>query len=158
MAFAADGHLSFDLLMAEVSGLYASHFRRNARGVELTPLQCKLLVLLSRNEGISQARLAQLMDSDPMTVVRMLDSIQADAWIERCPDPDDRRAHRLYLRAAAMPTLNRMWKIVDQSRQQALGALSELEREHLVDLLGRVHDTLLRLEPRRETEYGRHSG
>ena len=158
MAFAADGHLSFDLLMAEVSGLYASHFRRNARGVDLTPLQCRLLELLSRNEGIRQARLAQLMDTDPMTVVRALDTIQAGAWIERRPDPDDRRAHRLYLRAGAIPFLIRMSKIADHSRQQALAALSPLEREHLADLLERVHGTLLGLEPRRETEYGRQSG
>jgi MarR family transcriptional regulator, transcriptional regulator for hemolysin len=158
MAFAADEHLSFDLLIAEVSGLYASHFRRNARGVDLTPLQCRLLELLSRNEGIRQARLAKLMDTDPMTVVRALDTIQAGAWIERRPDPSDRRAHRLYLRAGAMPILNRMWKICDHSRQQALAALSPLEREHLADLLELVHGTLLGLEPRRETEYGCHSG
>jgi DNA-binding MarR family transcriptional regulator len=158
MSFAADGHLSFDLLIAEVSGLYASHFRRNARGVDLTPLQCRLLELLSRNEGISQARLAQLTDTDQMAVVRALDSIQAGKWIERRPDPVDRRAHRLYLRAAAIPFLISMSKIADQSRQQSLAALSPFEREHLVDLLERVRSTLLGLEPRRETEYGRHSG
>ena len=158
MSFAADGHLSFDLLIAEVSGLYASHFRRNARGVDLTPLQCRLLELLSRNEGISQARLAQLTDTDQMAVVRALDSIQAGKWIERRPDPVDRRAHRLYLRAAAIPFLISMSKIADQSRQQSLAALSPFAREHLVDLLERVRSTLLGLEPRRETEYGRHSG
>jgi DNA-binding MarR family transcriptional regulator len=158
MAFAANRHFSFDLLIAEVSGLYASHFRRNARDLDLTPLQSRLLELLSRNEGISQARLAHLMDTDQMAVVRALDSIQAGKWIERRPDPVDRRAHRLYLRAAAIPFLISMSKIADHSRQQALAALSPLEREHLADLLERVHGTLLGLEPRRETEYGRHSG
>jgi MarR family transcriptional regulator, transcriptional regulator for hemolysin len=158
MAFAADGHLSFDLLMAEVSRLFASHFNRNAHEVALTPLQYRLIELLSRDEGISQARLAQLMHTDPMTVVRALDSIRAGEWIERRPDPVDRRAYRLYLRAAVIPLLIRISKLTDQSRQQSMAGLSSFERKHLVDLLERVHGTLLRLEPRRETEYERHSG
>jgi hypothetical protein len=40
---------------------------------------------LSRNEGISQARLAELTDTDPMTLVRTLDRMQQDEWIERRP-------------------------------------------------------------------------
>jgi MarR family transcriptional regulator for hemolysin len=59
-----------------------------------------------------------------MTVTRMLDGIQPGTWIERLPDPDDRRAHRLYLRTAAAPILSRMRKIADQSCRQTLVALT----------------------------------
>jgi MarR family transcriptional regulator, transcriptional regulator for hemolysin len=143
MAFAEDGLANFSSLLRDVSGLYASHFHRNAREVGLTPLQCKLLDVLSRREGISLARLAQMTDTDAMTVTRTLDSIQPATWFERLPDPDDERVQRLYLRAAAVPILTRMWKIADQSRRQALAALSPLEREQLVDMLERVQGTLL---------------
>ena len=128
--------------------LYVKHFERYAREIELTLPQCKVLGHLSRNEGISQARLAELTDTDPMTLVRTLDRMQQDQWIERRPDPEDRRAHRLYLREAAKPIMNRMWKIADQARQEALSALSLAEREQLVSLLERVHDVLLQLEPK----------
>jgi DNA-binding MarR family transcriptional regulator len=78
--------------------------------------------------------------------VRTLDRMQQDEWIERRPDPEDRRAHRLYLREAARPIMNRMWKLADQARQEALSALSPTEREQLVGLLERVQGALLQLE------------
>jgi MarR family transcriptional regulator for hemolysin len=145
-AVAADRLRNFGFLMRDVSRLYAAYFQRYARELELTLPQCKVLGHLSRNEGISQARLAELSDTDPMTLVRTLDRMQQDQWIERRPDPSDRRAHRLYLREAARPILNRMWKIADQCRQEAMAELSPDEREQLIALLERVHGTLSALE------------
>ena len=137
---------NFGFLMRDVSRLYAAYFQRCARELELTLPQCKVLGHLSRNEGISQARLAELSDTDPMTLVRTLDRMQEDNWIERRPDPADRRAHRLYLREVAKPILNRMWKIADQCRQEAMADLSPTEREQLIELLERLHGTLSALE------------
>jgi MarR family transcriptional regulator for hemolysin len=147
MAAASDRLRNFGFLLRDVHRLYAKHFERYAREIELTLPQCKVLGHLSRNEGISQARLAELTDTDPMTLVRTLDRMQQDQWIERRPDPEDRRAHRLYLREAAKPIMTRMWKLADQARQEALSALSIAEREQLMDLLERVHGALLQLEP-----------
>ena len=146
---ASDRLRNFGFLLRDVHRLYAKHFERYARDIELTLPQCKVLGHLSRNEGISQARLAELTDTDPMTLVRTLDRMQQDEWIERRPDPEDRRAHRLYLREAAKPIMTRMWKLADQARQEALAALSGAEREQLMDLLERVHGALLQLEPTR---------
>ena len=139
---------NFGFLVRDVSRLSAKCFERNARELELTlPLpQCKVLALLARHEGISQARLAELTETDPMTLVRTLDRMQQDGVIERRADPADRRAHRLYLREAAGPIVERIWQIARQTRSEALVALSQNEREQLVELLERVHGTLLSLE------------
>jgi MarR family transcriptional regulator for hemolysin len=146
MAPAADRLRNFGFLVKDVYRLYAKHFERHASEIGLTLSQCKVLGHLSRNEGISQARLAELTDTDPMTLVRTLDRMQQDQWIERRPDPEDRRAHRLYLREAARPIVNRMWKLADQARQEALSPLNPIEREQLVGLLERVQGALLQLE------------
>jgi MarR family transcriptional regulator for hemolysin len=154
MAAASDRLRNFGFLVRDVYRLYARHFERYARDIELTLPQCRVLGHLSRNEGISQARLAELTDTDPMTLVRTLDRMQQDQWIERRPDPLDRRAHRLYLREAAKPVMQRMWKIADQARQEALSALSVAEREQLVGLLERVQGALLQLDAKRVAEHG----
>ena len=138
--------LNFGFLMRDVSRLYVAHFERHARDLELTLAQCKVLALLSRNEGISQARLAELSDTDPMSLVRILDRMQQDQWVERRPDPSDRRAHRLYLHEAVRPIVERMWAISDQCRHEALSSLNPAEREQLIELLERVHVTLSRLD------------
>jgi MarR family transcriptional regulator for hemolysin len=148
MVLATDRLRNFGFLVKDVYKLYAKHFERYASEIDLTLAQCKVLGHLARNEGISQARLAELTDTDPMTLVRTLDRMQQDEWIDRRPDPADRRAHRLYLCEAAKPIMNRMWRIADQARQDALSALSLAEREQLVGLLERVHAVLLQLEPK----------
>lgn len=134
--------------MRDVSRLSAKRFARHAQELELTLPHCKVLAHLSRNEGISQARLAELTETDPMTLVRTLDRMQLDGWIERRPDPVDRRAHCLFLRESAKPIVDRIWKIAEQTRNEALIALSQGEREQLVDLLERIHNTLSTLEAR----------
>ena len=137
-------------LVRDVARLYGRHFERQAREreLELTLPQCKVLAHLQRNEGISQARLAELTETDPMTLVRTLDRMQQDHWIERRPDPSDRRAHRLYLREEAKPVLARMWKIADQARGEVIAVLSEQECEQLLELLGRLHQNLQQLDSR----------
>jgi DNA-binding MarR family transcriptional regulator len=143
---ATDRLRNFGFLVRDVSRLSAKHFQRNARELELSLPQCKVLAHLSRNEGISQARLAELTETDPMTLVRTLDRMEQDGWIERRPDPADRRAHQLYLREAAKPVLQRIWKIADQARNEVLADLSAAEREQLIGLLERVHRTLSTLD------------
>ena len=143
---ATDRLRNFGFLVRDVSRLSAKHFQRNARELELSLPQCKVLGYLSRNEGISQARLAELTETDPMTLVRTLDRMQQDGWIERRPDPADRRAHQLFLREAAKPVLQRIWKIADQARNEVLAELGTAEREQLIELLERVHRTLSRLD------------
>ncbi|HEY6452541.1 MAG TPA: MarR family transcriptional regulator [Steroidobacteraceae bacterium] len=139
---------NFGFLVRDVSRLCAKRFERNARGLELTLAQCKVLAHLARNEGISQARLAELTDTDPMTLVRTLDRMQQDGWIERRADPIDRRAHCLFVRDPARPVIERIWKIAEQTRSEVLAGLNPGEREQLIVLLERVHDTLLALEAR----------
>lgn len=154
MAAASDRLRNFGFLVRDVYRLYAKHFEHCAREIDLTLPQCKVLAHLSRNEGISQARLAEVTDTDPMTLVRTLDRMQQDQWIERRPDPLDRRAHRLYLREAARPITQRMWKLADQTRLEALSVLSVAEREQLMGLLERVQAALLQRETKRLAEHG----
>lgn len=143
-----DQHRNLGFLMRDVSRLYAKNFERRARDLQLTLAQCKVLAQLSCNQGISQARLAEITDTDPMALVRTLDRMEQDKWIERRPDPADRRAHCLYVRAPAEPVVNRIWEVSDQSRSEALSALSAAERDELVKLLERVHGTLSALDPK----------
>jgi DNA-binding MarR family transcriptional regulator len=133
---------NFTFLLRDVMRLMTRNFETYSQELGMTLPQCKIIAYLSRNAGITQARLAELTDTDPMALVRALDRMEQDGWVERRPSPDDRRAHHLYLRDAARPIVNRMWKCGDQARNEALVALSNTEREQLMDLLERVYGTL----------------
>ena len=147
-----DSLRSFGFLLKDVSRLSALNFEREATssGLDLTMAQCKVLIYLHRNQGISQVRLAYLTDTDPMTLVRILDRMEADGWIERRADPADRRARRLHMKDAAYPVLDEIWRIADRARAASLAGLSADERDTLVSLLARIHHNLTRLLPNAE--------
>jgi MarR family transcriptional regulator, transcriptional regulator for hemolysin len=134
---------TFGFLIKDLSRLYTRRFEEYAGEMGVTLAQCKALVHLSKNEGVSQVRLAELSDIEPMTLVRILDRMEADDWIERRPDPADRRARQLYLRPKASPALDRIWKIGERIRGEMFSDFSERERQQLLLLLERAHAGLV---------------
>jgi len=133
---------SFGFLVNDVGRLFGRRFDHNGRRLGLTRAQCRTLGYLARNEGINQAGMADLLEIRPMTLVRQIDRMEEAGWIERRPDPADRRARRLFLTAKARPILGRIWNVANETRDEALALLSPGEAETLIDLLRRVHTTL----------------
>jgi MarR family transcriptional regulator, transcriptional regulator for hemolysin len=140
---------NFGFLLREVSSLSALNFERYSGDLGLTLAQCKILTYLQRNEGISQVRLAELTDTDPMTLARTLERMEGDGWIERKPDPADRRARRLFLKPTALRLLQNIWRVADRARIDAMSGLSAADRAQLMGLLERVRcnlNTVLRAD------------
>ena len=132
-------------LIKDVARLYVKYFERQATQHGLTLGHCKVLMMLSRNQGATQAKLAELSETDPMTLVRTLDRMEGDGWLERQPDPEDRRAHRLYLKPAAKPLIEDIQRLGDKARAEVLAGLSNEERLQLLELIERVHANLTQL-------------
>jgi MarR family transcriptional regulator for hemolysin len=62
------------------------------------------LYLIGKNNGtISQKELAELLLMDKVSMVRILDALQADGFIVRKVNPDDRRQHLLHMTEKAEP-------------------------------------------------------
>jgi MarR family transcriptional regulator, transcriptional regulator for hemolysin len=134
-------------ILKDISRLWVRVFEQRADQLGITLTQARVLVFLSRNEGTTQVRLAELCDTDPMTLVRVLDRMERDDWLERRPDPNDRRVYRLFLKPAADPVLAEVMRIGDKARSEALSGLSTDERNLLVSLLERIHTNLAAMAP-----------
>ena len=134
---------NFGFILKNLERLYTKRFELLAQESSLTLPQCKALFHLSRNEGISQKRLAELAEVEPMTLVRILDRMESDGWVERRPDPNDRRARTLYVTSGAKPVLEQIDRLSTQMRSEALAGLSAEQRNHLMGLLEHVYQNLL---------------
>ena len=142
-----DAHRNFGFLLKDASRLYVQRFEQRARAFGLTLPQCKALVHLARHEGISQTTLSELTDLEPMNLVRILDRMEEEGWVERRVDPGDRRARCLHLTPKAKPLVDQIWQLADLTRAEAFGDLSRQQTEALVEMLSLVHANLGRLEP-----------
>jgi DNA-binding MarR family transcriptional regulator len=137
---------NFGFLLKEVSRRYVNRFEVRAAEIPLNLAQAKALVRLEKNEGVSQARLAELAEVDAMTMVRILDRMEAEGLLERRPDPADRRARCLYLTAKAKPILSEIWRLSEEIRAEIFANVSKAEREQFMDVLERLYANISRLE------------
>ncbi len=82
-----------------------------------------------------------------MSIVRILDRMEADGWVERRADPQDRRARRLAITVQARPILERILEMGAATRTEVLDGLNVEQRDQLVALLERCHTNLQALKP-----------
>lgn len=137
-----DPHRKFGSLIAEISRLFARNFNLRVREHGLTQTQWHALAVLSKGEGMKQAELAELLQVQPISLARLVDRMEAAGWIERRPDPNDRRAIQLYLTPKAEPMLDEMEIAGLASREDAFANFSASERDQLFSLLNRVKTNL----------------
>jgi MarR family transcriptional regulator for hemolysin len=139
---------NFGFLLKDVSRRYVLRFEQRAREISLTLPQCRALVRLEKNEGISQARLAELADVEPMTMVRILDRMEADGLLERRVDPADRRARALYLTRRAKPLLDEIWRLSELTRAETFKGIRPRARDAFMEALERMHANVCALDTR----------
>src|SRR6516164_4302900 len=95
--------MSLDLKKQLVTQLVeSSRFLRNyidhrAKGRGTTRAQWIVLFRLRDQEGLSQVDLADVLELQPISLVRLLDRLVEHGLLERRHDPKDRRANRLFL-------------------------------------------------------------
>lgn len=115
-----------------------TRFDARARALGLTRAQWTMMLSIRMREGATQSEIAAGLEINTVTAGRIIDRLEAADWIERRPDPVDRRANRLYLTAAAAPMLARLSEIGHEEEGVSLKGLSADERAALSGLLDRI--------------------
>jgi MarR family transcriptional regulator for hemolysin len=86
--------------LVESSRLLRNHIDQRAKGRGTTRAQWIVLFRLRQQEGLSQVDLADVLELQPISLVRLLDRLVEQGLLERRHDPRDRRANRLFLTAS----------------------------------------------------------
>jgi DNA-binding MarR family transcriptional regulator len=139
-----DPNRAVGFLMTDITRLMRRDFARRAQPLNMTEGQWRVLARLSNNQGLSQAALAELMDVQPITLVRLIDRLEAAGLVERRPSPKDRRAFQLFLTPKARPIIDRIWDFAHQTLEETMAGLTAAEREKLIDTLIRIKANLAR--------------
>lgn len=132
----------FGFILRDVNQLYVQRFEQHAASLGLTLPQCRTLIRLAENEGVSQVKLAELTDLEPMTLVRILDRMESEGWLERRSDPRDRRVRCLYLTAKGKPLLEDIRRLMDLTWADAFLGISKDKSEMVTEVLDRVRRNL----------------
>jgi len=109
----------FGVLLHEVARYWRAELDRRLRHLGLSQSQWLVLIKLP-DEGMMQTALARKVGIEGSTLVRLLDRLQANGWIERRDMPGDRRAKRVVPTAKAKALQHEVAIIAQALREQLL--------------------------------------
>jgi MarR family transcriptional regulator, transcriptional regulator for hemolysin len=132
----------FAFTINDVARLLRTYADYKAAQLGTTRAQWAVLARLDRFEGLKQSELAEMLDLQPISLTRLLDRLSQSGLIERRSDPNDRRAKRLFLTAAARPLLEQLGDLGEDLMTTTLAGVDREAVERMVAQLAIVKENL----------------
>ncbi|MEA3535384.1 MarR family transcriptional regulator [Rhizobium sp. CC-YZS058] len=101
----------------------------------LTLSRARALFILSRRNGLNQRELASELGIETPTLVRVLDGMAAQGFIERRAAEGDRRAKQVHLTAEGKVAAAEIEALADDLRIELLGGVSAGEKATTLSVL-----------------------
>ena len=119
-------------------------FDRRAVGLGVTRAQWKVLFRLTRQPGLRQIELAEMLEIEPITLTRIVDRLEESHLVERRPDPSDRRAWRLHVTVQAQPLVAKLRAVADDLAADAFEGIDRDDIETARRVLSRIRENACR--------------
>ena len=132
----------FAFTLMDVARLLRTYADQRARQFGISRAQWVVLMRADRFPGLRQSELAELLDLQPITLTRLIDRLAGNGLIERRPDPNDRRANRLYVTPAAEPLLKQLNVLGADMMETVLDGIDVKTVERMLGELERVRENL----------------
>jgi DNA-binding MarR family transcriptional regulator len=137
-----DGTERLGFLIHDAARLMRKRFETVGRSHGLSSAQWRLLVRVVKDEGVAQARLAELLEVEPISVSRLLDRMEEAGWIERRQDLTDRRVRMIFPTDKSRKAFEAIRGVAGEVFEQALTGLSPDERQTVIRGLMTIVDNL----------------
>ncbi len=111
--------------LVESSRLLRNYIDTRAKANGTTRAQWIVLFRLRQQEGLSQVDLAEVLELQPISLVRLLDRLVEHGLLERRHDPKDRRANRLFLTPRGRLLVDELDSLRDEIATDVLAAVSD---------------------------------
>jgi MarR family transcriptional regulator, transcriptional regulator for hemolysin len=111
--------------LVESSRILRNYIEHRAKERGTTRAQWVVLFRLRAHEGLSQVDLAEVLELQPISLVRLLDRLVEQGLLERRHDPKDRRANRLFLTEAGRRLVDDLDSLRDTIAADVLGDIPD---------------------------------
>ncbi|RUV47558.1 MarR family transcriptional regulator, partial [Mesorhizobium sp. M7A.F.Ca.MR.228.00.0.0] len=129
----SDGIDRLGFLIHDVQRLMRKRFEARASGLGLSSAQWRLLVRVAKEDGVAQARLAELLEIEPISVSRLVDRMEEGGWIERRSDAADRRVRMIFLTPKASDAYAVIKSIAGEVYEESLVGVKPEARRVLIE-------------------------
>ena len=137
-----DGTERLGFLIHDAARLMRRRFETLGSAYGLSAAQWRLMVRLVKEEGVAQARLAELLEIEPISVSRLLDRMEEGGWVERRQHASDRRVRMIFPTEKSRKTFGEVKSVAVEVFDQAMAGLSPEERRATIHGLATIVENL----------------
>jgi len=127
-------------LLTQIGACASKRFEDKTLTIGLANHHVGILRMIGVSPGLSQRDLGGLLGLSPSALVWLIDELENKNLIRRQEDPNDRRAHALYLSVSGKQILAKLKNLAASEQHGLLECLSAAEREQLNSMLKRIAD------------------
>lgn len=106
--------------------------------------QAILLLILSEQNGLTHSQIAEKLEVSPPVATKVIKRMEALNYVRRRPDPGDERVSRVFLEREGRAVMRQIKSALDQIDQVLVSNLSPKEQDQLIQLLLKIHESLLK--------------
>lgn len=118
-----------------------NYFTKVLKPYGITPEQWSIISVLSSQRGTTQKDLAEAIDKNQTTVVRMIHSMERKSIVKKVFNEQDRRSHYLFLTEKGEEIKKTILSVVKDAHHVVSSNLSKGEIQQLKSLLNKLYDT-----------------
>lgn len=128
----------FGYCFSKAAQKYKSLLAKRLAAYKIVSPQLGIMRLLHLQGPASQISLGQDMNIDKASMVKFIDGLEKNRWVQRIPDRQDRRIKLVALTAKGADTLAELSEAHHATVAEFLAPLSKKERDQLQQLIGRL--------------------
>lgn len=135
-------------LIHDVSRLRRTVVDKALRPLGVTHSQWWVLANLSRHNGggMMQTELSKVMDVGKVTLGGLIDRLEASGYVERQPEPGDRRAKRVVMTPKGIKLLGQIQKVGKVVNAQIMTGISATDILRAENLLHKMKQQLIAMD------------
>lgn len=142
MSTRIDPDRSLAFLIHDIARMMRKEIDARMAPLGLTRSQWWVLAHLYREDGITQTRLAEVLEVGLVTLSGLLTRLQEKCLVRRREDPSDGRAKLVYATRRARTVFTTLEPDAEALRRQVFQGFSQREHDQVLDLLTRIKQNL----------------
>lgn len=119
-----------------------NYFTKQLKPYQVTPEQWNIIYCLNMDKGMNQKELAEAIDRDQTTVVRMVHSLERKGMVKRLTNKQDKRSHDLFLTPKGKEIKQQLSLTVLNAHNYVTRGIEPEELEQLKSLLGKIYSNV----------------